>query len=766
MLPTAWAQVYTSADLAKIYGQAADRAAEISPRSVIAIVDRDGRALLVLRADRSTSITPTERAIAISKAGTAVALSSNEHAFSSRTAGFIIQQNFPPGVINRPPGPLVGVGFSNLAFSDVNYFRERDGRRIPGTRLYGSPGGVPLFKNGILFAGIGVTGDGTEEEDFSNSGPDTDEAVALSGQIGYEPAEELYGSHVFLDGIRAAYIASEAVAAKTASTVTLTSDFAVAPPVEWPSAVLGGAPGQIRAPIRGDPVAGTIEGQARLSRDEVITILSNAAERTLVTRAGIRLPAGRAAQVFISVVNNPARAGEAPVVLGTFRTTDATIFSWDVSVQKARTALFFSNNTRAYSARTVGFLAQSNYPPGLQNQPPGPFNGLQERFSVPILTGTGAINGNLPNGITIFPGGFPLYRNGVLIGAIGVSGDGIEQDDLIAASGTAGLQPSPEIRADAFSYLGARLPYAKFPRDAELRPNVAPAAGPRTVLPAGFENIVATASAAGDILNLSARSWVGAGSPLILGFVLQGDQRPSMLLRGVGPGLAALAVSDPLRAPTTSLYASSGEQLARNDGWRTADNAGDIATAAASVGAFSLSNNSPDTAVLTALPTGAYTLVLGSRDGAAGQALAEVYDAASARVGSNLKNVSIRGRIAGRTQPLTAGLVVAPGAERTLLIRGVGPGLASFGIESSVSKIGLRLINSAGQTIADGANWDSGSNAGEIARAASAAGAFPLRAGSADMALLVSVLPGAYTIEVTGPDGASGEVLAEVYSID
>jgi len=173
--------------------------------------------------------------------------------------------------------------------------------------------------------------------------------------------------------------------------------------------------------------------------------------------------------VFISVVNNPDRAGEAPEVLGTFRTPDATIFSWDVSVQKARTAVFFSNNTRAYSARTVGFLAQSMYPPGIKGTSPGPFKGLQERYSLPLLTGTGTPNANLPNGITIFPGGFPLYRKGVLIGAIGVSGDGIDQDDLIAAAGTAGVLPPAGIRADRSTYKKVRLPYAKFPRDPLLR---------------------------------------------------------------------------------------------------------------------------------------------------------------------------------------------------------------------------------------------------------------------------------------------------------
>jgi hypothetical protein len=75
---------------------------------------------------------------------------------------------------------------------------------------------------------------------------------------------------------------------------------------------------------------------------------------------------------------------------------------------------------------------------------------------------------NLPNAITIFPGGFPLYRNGVLIGAIGVSGDGVDQDDLISASGSSLFLAPVPIRADQTQYRGARLPFAKFPRNPAL----------------------------------------------------------------------------------------------------------------------------------------------------------------------------------------------------------------------------------------------------------------------------------------------------------
>jgi uncharacterized protein GlcG (DUF336 family) len=467
--PRAAGQGLTASDLAVIFAQASGSAQQISPGSVIAVVDRDGRELLVRAADGSQNFTPAQEAIAVSKAGTAVFLSSGGEALTSRTAGFIVQQHFPPGVSYTPPGPLVGVEYSTMAFSDVASFRRLDGSRIPGTRLYGSPGGVPLYRGGVLLAGIGVTGAGPEVEDGSIYGPDTNERVALAGQIGYEPPAEILATNVFVGGIRFPYVAS-AAGPVPPSIQPDTTGLTAPPPVAWPTATLGGVLGEVRAPIIGDPVPGEIEGQPRLKATEVAAIIANAAARTLVTRAGIRLPAGQVAETFISVVNNPNQAGQAPAVLGTFRTPDATVFSWDVSVQKARTAVFFSNDTRAFSSRTVGFLAQSMYPPGIDNQPPGPFNGMQERFAAPIISGSGSVDGNLPNGITIFPGGFPLYRNGVLIGAIGVSGDGVDQDDLVAASGTPGYQPNPDIRADNFMYLNARLPYAVFPRSPRLIP--------------------------------------------------------------------------------------------------------------------------------------------------------------------------------------------------------------------------------------------------------------------------------------------------------
>ncbi|MEP6809151.1 MAG: heme-binding protein, partial [Chthoniobacterales bacterium] len=493
----------TATDVQSIINQATRRANRLAPNSVIAVTDREGYVLgvWVVRGGEPTAL---EVATAVGKAGTAAFLSSGSNAFTSRTAGYIIQQHFPPGVMNLPPGPLVGVGFSNLPFSDVNRFKKADfipgsaspgtlGSPIPLTSLNGIPGGLPLYKNNILVGGIGVTGSGLEFPPTAFvDGYSKDEDIALVGQLAFMPSPVILASDVFIGGISLPYVSSSAgspaggiVTGNTAAAYPVIASPAAFP---YPTATFATVSGQIRQPIISDPISTPIHGQPRLTAAEVTAIITLAADRVRTTRAGIRLPVGQRMEAFITVVNNPDAPGVGPTVLGTFRTGDATLFSWDVAVQKARTAVGYSSRTTAFSTRTVGFLAETHYPPGIDPQPPGPFYGMQEQASgfdpaaLPNLVPTAALlsnppfapNPTFPDGITIFPGGFPLYRNGELIGAIGVSGDGVDQDDLVSASGTSSFLPPDPIRADQFNYRGTRLPYAKFPRDPEGGPNIVP----------------------------------------------------------------------------------------------------------------------------------------------------------------------------------------------------------------------------------------------------------------------------------------------------
>lgn len=222
------------------------------------------------------------------------------------------------------------------------------------------------------------------------------------------------------------------------------------------------------------------------------------------------------AQVNVAVVDADG------IVLGYFSTLDAPFFGFDVSVQKARTSAFFSSpragsellnagfeafvnaaladglaldGSVAFSDRGAGFLNRPMLPDdGIDGTAHGPFSrpisqwspfnvGLQlelifetlgvllfslDHDEVQAVRGDCAGIVGLENGIQIFAGSVPLFKNGQLVGSIGVSGDGIDQDDLVAAMGSAGFEAPPEMRSDRVFVRGVRLPFVRFPRNPEL----------------------------------------------------------------------------------------------------------------------------------------------------------------------------------------------------------------------------------------------------------------------------------------------------------
>jgi hypothetical protein len=267
------------------------------------------------------------------------------------------------------------------------------------------------------------------------------------------------------------------------------------------------------------------------------------------------------------------------------------------------------------------------------------------------------------------------------------------------------------------------------------------------------------------LVDESALGSVTPGSPLTVGFVVGGQAAKAVVLRGVGPGLAAYGTVGPLAKPQLTLYNAAGAVLGTNSAW---GGTAALSAAFAQVGAFPLAPSSSDTALTATLPPGPYTFVVSdAANDAGGSALAEVYDASIDLSGTtqSLTNCSTLGQVSAGN-PLESGFVIVGNTSRTVLIRAVGPSLGSYGVTSPLADPALVVSTQTGAVVAQNNDWgtpsgSSAASASDLAAAAAGVGAFPLTAGSKDSALVVSLAPGHYSAIVSG--NAAGTVLLEVY---
>jgi uncharacterized protein GlcG (DUF336 family) len=613
----------TVGDVQQIIAQGVAEATARQVNATIAVVDRVGNVLAVYRmgapATRSLIIgsqfSATGQAVlssglegiqlplppalgsfnldqeaAIAKAVTGAYLSSEGNAFSTRTASQIIQENFNPGVTGQPSGPLFGVQFSQLACSDF-VMRSAGSGAVAGPQpsplgLAADPGGFPLYKSGTVVGGIGVIADGVYslDKNITDIVVGSDEAIAYAATYNYAAPVDRRADQITANGVTLRFSDVQesdlqSNPANAAPTSLAAGNFVVVPGYGDGNVHAGAAFGQPSSGIRADggqtfpaslnayvfvdntntprfpPIAGT---DGLLSQAEVLQVLSSALGIAGETRAQIRIPAGLTASVTIAVVDTNG------AVLGMVRTRDAPVFGADVSLQKARTAAFFSasgaaafinglpdaqylattsagaaltsvalsrypaaaqsflgnatafqDGAVAWSDRAISNLSRPYFPDGINGAPNGPLSlpagqwsifstGLQLDLSInailqhvlyvagavpsdvapgcagvalpPTLAATPTLpasNKRLANGLQIFPGSVPIYRGAVLVGAVGVSGDGVEQDDMIAFLGVqragaalnGSIQEAPvNVRADTLTPQGTRLLYVLCPQ--------------------------------------------------------------------------------------------------------------------------------------------------------------------------------------------------------------------------------------------------------------------------------------------------------------
>jgi len=458
--------------------------------------------------------------LAVALARTGAFFSNDQAPLSSRTVRFISGIHFPPGVAGTANAALYGIENTNRGCSFDATFNP--GQAVPPATLINgtspglgiitgkanvfdsdsfavNPGGMPIFENGILVGGIGVVA----YDANGNDNYDAAEYAAFFGAgglggvitvdsnvfgVGFVPTK-LPPGVVTINGITLPFVNNTSLpAGYSAGTpgAPLNGTFEVPPiasPRPTPYGYLVG------------PLASAYPGG--LSQQDVMDIVTSAYDTAMNTRAAIRLPINQPAKMMISVSDLDGN------FLAIYRMKDATIFSIDVSAAKARNVVYFSSTGgqlpgdyadpnpgsidlpgvppgTAVTNRTISEGAQPLFPPGIANTPNGPFFNVYTNDTANACTQGSQPKNPHQNGIVFFPGALPLYRNGVMVGGLGVSGDGVDQDDFVTSGGAAeeiqnnssspdqtgkGFEAPAAIRADQVTIDGVRLPYIKFPRN-------------------------------------------------------------------------------------------------------------------------------------------------------------------------------------------------------------------------------------------------------------------------------------------------------------
>ena len=496
--------------------------------ATVGVVDRTGRPLAVYRQPNAD---PANDDRALGVARTAAFFSNSQAPLSSRTVRFISQVHFPPGVVNAPNGALYGIEQSNrgcelniawnanqcipraksIAALDApcNAFDASGcgaglitGKQLPDdgpypqtvTNRFVEAGGIPLYRivgngaeradegivsNGRLLGAVGVVGIAGDSQlnEFASVtgafGP-LNAGIATIVPLPAYPLPE--PQNVFIEGIRLPFIGPNQKLRFNEDGLPIGLQQPAGTSAGTPAGTFAFGPNNGGCPPNGY-LAGPYAGQV-LSQAEVDAVVQRCVTASKRTRAQVRLPVGSYARMVITVADVDG------TILAHYRMEDALFDAVDVVPAKARNAAYYNSDdpkARAdlpglpaglfVTGRTIGFFAQPLFPPGIDSNVfkvgKGPWYPLYLlSLARPCAQGNQAPGPN-QNGLVFFAGSTALVKNGKLAGGLGVSGDGIEQDDYVTFLGAGDLLPPASLWADRAKIGGVRLPMFKFPRNPE-----------------------------------------------------------------------------------------------------------------------------------------------------------------------------------------------------------------------------------------------------------------------------------------------------------
>jgi hypothetical protein len=238
-------------------------------------------------------------------------------------------------------------------------------------------------------------------------------------------------------------------------------------------------------------------------------------------------------------------------------------------------------------------------------------------------------------------------------------------------------------------------------------------------------------------------------SVLIGGFIVTGDGKKDVLLRALGPSLAAAGVAKALQNPELELYDSSGALIEQNDDWKTLP-----------AGALPIEfqpSDSLEAAIVAHLSAGAYTAIVRGKDGATGVALCELYDLSPNA--TSVRNISTRGEVGLADDVMIGGFIIGGTTSKKVIVRALGPSLIAFGVTGALANPEVELHDGTGALVFSNDNWRSGQEEQILGT-----GLAP--SDDRESAIVASLPPGAYTAVVRGTDAATGVALVEVYALD
>jgi hypothetical protein len=270
----------------------------------------------------------------------------------------------------------------------------------------------------------------------------------------------------------------------------------------------------------------------------------------------------------------------------------------------------------------------------------------------------------------------------------------------------------------------------------------------------GASTVTPILAPAAGVVNISTRLPVQVGENVLIGgFIISGNAPKKVIIRAIGPSLAAGGVSGALADPMLTLM--EGQTLrGSNDDWRSTQEQQIIDTKVAPT-------DNREAAIVVTLNPGFYTAILSGKSGGTGIGLVELYDLGTVSNGNSssaqLANISTRGRVETGDNVMIGGFIIS-GQTRKVIVRAIGPELTAAGVSGALQDTTLELRDGNGSLMVGNDDWQSTQE-----QQIKDTGVPPTD--PRESAVVANLAPAAYTAIVRGKNNATGIALVEVYGL-